>query len=366
MPNNKVSLSISGRDYYGWTDVKIIVSLQSFARSFEMSLTAKTEESKSGAFRIKSGESVDVRIGAEKVLSGYVVEVSESYSATNHQIRIKGNSKTVDLIDCCIPDGCALSYKQQTPGDIIKTVAAYYGIGFVSEIVKIDKINADFSAEEKIKSGFEKIIKKNSLLLTDDEQGRLVLVFAGSGGYCNDSISVGHNVLSGYRSVNASGLYSRYVILGQGANPLSQRPLKDLQLKEVAEDSDIRKRVLTILQSGDAVATEMQTRVSIYKDFSQAESETLQYTLRGWRQTNGDLWPVNSFVTVKDSVLGVAKEYLITSVTYSLTASGMTSTLELKSPKAFLDTAQATVQEAVKNLSVTGIGSVAKASWTSK
>ncbi len=364
MAQNQVYLSIGGRDFYGWINVSVAMAVLSIARTFKVSLTAKSSEQEGKQFEIKSRDEVVVRIGDDVVLTGYVVKVSESYSGTTHQLEIEGASKTVDLVDCCIPDGKPLSYKKRTALEILQTITSYYGIETIGFIPKTDKVDFDISPEEKIKEGLDKFLKKHNLLLTDDPVGRLVLARVGDGRYCYDRIELGVNVLSASRTFDSSGLYSRYVIVGQGTNPLSERPVTDNQLKRVAEDPSIRYRVRVDVQSGNAIGTEMQNRVVAIRDFSAATAEKLSYVVQGWRQSNGELWPINSFVTVKDSKLRVSKEYLITKVTFSLDSKGMTTKLELQQPEAFVNTNQTNAQAAVKQTNLKKIGQVGQATWT--
>lgn len=364
MHNDQVSLSIGGRDYYGWLSVAVDMDLQSLVRSFSVSITTKGSESHPAVASIRMGDEVSVRIGNELVLSGYITKVSQKYSGSSHQIDVAGHSKTVDLVDCTIPDGEPLSYKNQLVTQVLASIIGHYGIGLVPKILKADKINFDVSPEETIKDALEKLIKTNGLLLTDDASGRLVLTEIGEEGICNDKIQLGVNVLSASRELDGKGLFSRYVILGQGANPMSERPTSDNQLKAVADDLSVRHRVKTVAQTGNADLAFMQARASMMRDQSRAQSEVLKYTVRGWRQSNGELWPLNSYVLVDDAKLGVNRECVIAGITFSLGANGMTTTLKLKQPEEFISLAIPSAQEVVKSLNLKKVAAIGSQKWT--
>ena len=366
MSKNQVSLSIGGKNYYGWLSVSVIVALQSIARSFSVSLTSKSSPYSSGAAKIRVGDDVELSIGGDLVLSGYVTNVDESYSGSTNQINIKGYSKTVDLIDCSVPDGKPLSYKKQTPIQIVSDMASHYGIGLEVKALKSDAVDFDISPEEKIKEALDRLIKKYSLLLTDNENGKLVLTQIGAGGICHDKIQLGANILSGKRSLDGKNLFSRYVLLGQGANPLSERPVTDNHLKAVSVDSDVRHRVKTIVQTGDASAAGLQSRVNVVMQQSRAQAETLSYKVRGWRQSNGELWPINAFVLVDDDKLGIRRELLIAGVNYSLDDKGMVTTIDLKMPEEFSIVDAPTAEAAIKTFALNKVGAVGKATWTGK
>ena len=364
MSNDRVSLSIGGKNYYGWLSVSVDMALQTLSRSFALSLTSQSGFKAGSALNIKIGDEARLSIGEDLVLNGYITKVEESYSGDSHQISVAGYSKTIDLVHCSIPDGEALSYKKQTPAQIVRSVAGHYGIDVVEEVAKTDQIDFDVSPEEKIKEALEKLFRKHSILAHDNELGQLVISGIGSSGICRDQLRLGVNVLTAKRTRSEENLFSRYVILGQGANPLSERPTTDNQLKAVSVDANVRRRVKVITQSGNADLAYMQNRAEVVKEQSVADSETLTYTVRGWRQTDGTLWPLNAFVLVKDEKLRVSEEYLVSKVTYSLDAKGMTTTLGLKKPSGFLMLPTPSAQDAVKSLSLVEAGKVGSEKWT--
>ena len=366
MAKNQVSLKISGKVYYGWLSVSVKVAIESLARSFSLSLTPQSNQDSKEQIKVVPGDSVELFIGDDIVLTGFVTKISENYSGLTKQLTIEGSSKTIDLVECCIPDSGPYSYKKQKPIAILEAVAAHYGIDVVEGVKKEDLIDATFSPEGKIGDELTKLLRKSNLLLTDDEKGRLVLAAAGSAKSCDSDIKTGVNVLAASRVVDQKKLFKRYVLLGQGTNPTSERSSKDYQLKAFSEDSSVRSRVSTMVQTGNAIEAELQARVALIKEYSRATSESLAYTVQGWRQKSGKLWPVNAFVKVNDTNFGIKKEYLITGLEYSLSASGMTTKLELKSPNAYLYTEAPTAEKAVKNALLESIGPVEKAEWTGK
>ena len=365
MINDRVSLSIGGKKYYGGLSVSVDMALQTLSRSFALSLTSQSARQAANALDIKIGDEAKLNIGGDLVLNGYITKVEESYSGDSHQISVAGYSKTIDLVHCSIPDGEPLSYQKQTPAQIVRSIASHYGIEVVEEVLKTDQIDFDISPEEKIKEALEKLFRKHSILAHDNELGQLVISSIGSGGICRDQLRLGVNVLTAKRTRNEENLFSRYVILGQGANPLSERPAADNHLKAVSVDANVRRRVKVITQSGNADLAYMQSRAEVVKEQSIADSETLTYTVRGWRQTDGSLWPLNSFLLVKDETLKISEEYLVSKVTFSLDAKGMTTTLGLKKSEGFLMLPTPSVQAAVKKLSLTEAGKVGSEKWTS-
>ena len=87
MPQNRVCLTIDGRDYYGWLSVSIQLSLTAISRSFDVSLTTKADE-KGGYSRINVGNSVVLKIGKDDLLKIHIyINVITRYYRYNNKRR---------------------------------------------------------------------------------------------------------------------------------------------------------------------------------------------------------------------------------------------------------------------------------------
>ena len=67
-----------------------------------------------------------------------------------------------------------------------------------------------------------------------------------------------------------------------------------------------------------------------------AKAGEIRYKVVGWRQQDGKLWQANQTVAIKDSIMQVEKELLISEVQYTLDEGGMIAELVCISPDAFL------------------------------
>lgn len=364
---NKVSLLVDGKRYSGWLNVQIEAELMSLARSFSVGVTRQLSQS-SLDIGIKLGDEVVVSIGSDVVLTGYVTNIDVKYSARSVQISIKGFSKTIDLIECCLPTGTPKSYKNLMLSKLLSQLAGVYGIGVIDQVGVADKVSLDIKPTDKIGDALIDLLKKKSYLLCDDENGNLVVCKPGSEGSCSDSLVYGQNILSGHKTLKAENLFRQYVVIGQGANPDSTRPITDNQLKREATNPDIRKRTIVIHQSGNAFSDEIQKKVNNTMAYSKASSQRLTYEVQGWRQGNGELWKVNSKVIVVDTFMAIRKELIVSKVTYSMTNNGMLSMLECIDSDAFLNTEAKTTGEAVRVTTENGrliaIGHVEGTDWT--
>jgi prophage tail gpP-like protein len=67
-----------------------------------------------------------------------------------------------------------------------------------------------------------------------------------------------------------------------------------------------------------------------------AKAVSAQVTVQGWRQGNGELWPVNALVKVDLPWLRLSGEMLITELTHTLNESGTQTHLTLRRKDAFI------------------------------
>ncbi len=99
---NKVRIIVNGEaaEYEHWTDVSITSELNTLARSFQVGTTAKLPQSATLLRSFKLGDEIQIYIGNDLVLTGYVDALPISYNATSVAAAIAGRSRTEDLVDC--------------------------------------------------------------------------------------------------------------------------------------------------------------------------------------------------------------------------------------------------------------------------
>lgn len=336
---NKVTLIIDGEKYAYWTSVSIVCELTSITRTFSVNLTRGITGTCVN-FPVKPGSEVEVLIGSDRVLSGYVTGIKESYSASSISYSVKGSSYPIDLVDCMPPVGSSMSFKKQTPKQILEALCSSYAIGVVDHVGINDRFDFDISPINTIKKSIDDFLKKHSLLLTDDADGNLVVTKPGFAGEAHDALSFGENILSGEIERKASKLFSSYVVYGQQANAKGELPVTENQLVASAERTDIRPRVLAMKSSGSPTRSDLQRRAMLLRDYEDANAIAITYVVHGWRQSDGSLWIPNLQVDIKDPAVDSTAKKIISSVTYKLDAGGMITTIKLVDKNAFIVTSE--------------------------
>lgn len=369
MPNSdKVRVVVNGSasEYEYWTEISITSELNTVARSFQIGTTAKLPQSADLLTAFKVGDEVQVYIGNDLVLTGYIDATPISYDGTNVTAAVIGRSRTEDIIDCSpAPTGYDFSATMNSQkwsatrsvGDFVEpeiTIAANqfkdvplkqavaqliapYGIHLICELDN-DIVNGNISQtikdDDTILKALQNLVGTTGLYFIDDEFGNLKIVNEEKRSHNLASLSLGKNILVASAQFDGSKLFQQYRMLSSQKGTGTQTG-KNLQSYTDSADSDIsRFRYLCKTdqkQNGNASSSKKSEA-----KYRRGQFYKTSYTVVGWRQFDGgELWKANTLVTIQDDILNNSQEMLITKVTYTLSSAGMLTTLDCIPPAGF-------------------------------
>lgn len=101
--NDNVTLRVNGREWGGWTSIRIGSGIERLARDFSVEITRQWPGGDGVASlqpRVKNGDKVEVLIGDDLVVTGWVEATPVRYDSRSISVGISGRSLTADLIDC--------------------------------------------------------------------------------------------------------------------------------------------------------------------------------------------------------------------------------------------------------------------------
>lgn len=361
--SDAVSVVIGGRRFAGWKSVRIEAGIEQVSRAFAMEVT-ETFPGSVSLDTFHAGDLVQVYIGADLVCTGYITSTPVSYDGKSVKVQIQGKSKTVDLVDCCptsaavapqsseswqgvkgksgtavsAPKQPATSWKNQPTSVIMAALAAPYGVTVRDDVGIGEKLaNHTVNPGETVMASINRLITKDNLVVTDDAEGNLVIADPGGAGFCSDALVLGKNVLSASAAFDASKLFSDYIVLGQHKGTDEDFGATAAQDRGVAKNPAVgRFRLKVVKDSGQSANLTCRERAAFERNYDQARFEAVTYTVQGWRQSTGALWPLNGRVVVTDSVLGANnREYLISKLTFDLSSGGMTTKIECCDPRGY-------------------------------
>lgn len=345
--NNDVSLTVNGQVFGGWLSVDITASIEQLARSFSVSV-AWPKNTGGMALPIKPGDEVQVKIGGDLVVTGYVDSVPVSFDATSITRTVAGRSKTADLVDCAaILSGGQV--KGQKIEKIAQLLAEPYGIEVVTQTDTGPAIPAhQIQQGETVYNSLDRLTRARQLYMTDDAQGRLVLVKVGQDTAAGQLV-VGANILSGSMTQDFTNRFSEYVVKGQstGSDTVSGEAIS-ATAEKVTDPGVKRRRVMVVKQSGQANRASCRNRAIFERDSRAGKSITGNYAVAGWRQVDGSLWQVNQQVKVVDAISGFDDTLVISEVKYKLDDSGMTTEVTVAPAAAFSEQVDGDKTQTVK------------------
>jgi prophage tail gpP-like protein len=336
-PLNIVTLSIGGHDYAGWKSVSIGAGLERQARDFNLAITWRWPGGGDVPVRIQQGELAEVRIGQDLILTGYVFTTPIRYDSASITLTITGRSRTADLVDCAAVNKPG-QWKGQSVQSIIAAIAAEYSISVVNEAaVGVGLEDHTIEPGETAFESIDRLLTPSRLFSTDDARGRLVIASPGSAGRAVDTLELGKNILTGDTNLDFSNVFSEYITKGQrsGDDDLFGEPATEVSAS-VKDERITRRRVKLIKQSGQLTPTIARDRVVWERANAVAKALAVNYTIQGWRQSNGQLWRHNMIVRLIDPLIGFDRDMLISEISYELSDQGTTAKISVAPPEAFL------------------------------
>lgn len=333
--NNTVFLRVNGREWGGWTSSRISAGIDRVARDFNVSITRQWPGSE-GAPQIKNGDLVEVMIGDDLVITGWVEALPLRYDAAAITMGIVGRSKTADLIDC---SASPAQHNGKSIFRIASALAKPFGIDVIDEGAPAAAvIDAQPEHGETVVDCLNRLLGQVQALAYDDAQGRLVLGKPGSEKAAT-ALVLGENILSCDTERSVRERFSSYQVTGQ-------RPGTDddfgeatiAAIRQSTTDSGVtRYRPHTMQQSGTATTDSCKARCEFEARQRAAKTRETTYTVQGWRQGNGELWRPNLSVIVYDPLNGFDNELLvIAEVTYSQDNNGTTTEIRVGPADAYL------------------------------
>lgn len=337
--NNTVTLRVGGREWGGWTGVKISAGIERLARDFNVQITRQWP-GETGTVplqpRVKNGDAVEVLIGEDLVITGYIEATPVRYDARGISFAIVGRSKTADLVDCSAQ---ATQFSGRSLVQVATALAKPFGIAVVdadAPSTGLQGIQADHG--ETVMEVLNKVLGQQQALAYDDPQGRLVIGGIGITRAVT-ALVLGENILTCDTEKSIRDRFSEYQVSGQRAgsdSDFGEATISAIRAKS-ADTAITRYRPSTIQQTGNATTATCGARCEFEARQRAARTDEVTYSVQGWRQGDGTLWQPNQQVIVFDPILGFNnREMVIAEVTYSQDENGTVSELRVGPADAYL------------------------------
>lgn len=326
----------NGRDLTGWTSVRVSRGIERCPSDFEVSFTEPYPDV--SKVIVQPGDQVQVILGPDVVLTGFVDRYIPGYNAREHTIRITGRSKCQDLVDCSAywPNGQMLNLPVL---QIAKNLAAPYGI----DVNLAAGANQGDPVEQTIVMAgdppydiIERVCRYRALLVYDQPDGSLLLSGIGTTKAAS-GFTEGINVASAAAMYAMDGRFSDYEALYQGLDTFLDIGDGGNLIAHVTDAGVPRYRRRVIISEHTAGGQKISLQRANWEcGRRMGRSFQVSLTTDSWRDSAGTLYAPNTLVDIVLPGLKLSPQtWLISDVTYLRDERGTRCDLVIMPPQAF-------------------------------
>lgn len=335
---------VNGTPFEDFTDAHCSKSLENMAGDFSFSATWDVGD----PFPIPRSAHVQILIGDDIIVDGYVERIEPRISPADASISISGRDKTSDIVDSTLPASAVQVIAGITLEAVVRKVIAAIGstVGVINNAPDITPFGeADVISNEAGENAFEfleRLARKKQVLLTTDGAGNVIITRGGTAkiNYKLQNLldDPENTITSSAASIDDSERFRTYAVVSQsnltgmtlsgGAfNPDSASNTAGT----VVTDSDIRAgRTMYIMAEESMDAAYCTTRAQWEANIRKARSRSYSCAIVGYHDFSGNLIRPNTLVDVSDYSVNVFETMLIKAINYQFSLSeGMVSHLDL-------------------------------------
>lgn len=334
MSKNDISISVGGKKYTGWKSVQITQSLETLSSQFMLSVVDKHDQKSNEDWLLRPQDECVIYLGDDKLITGYIDDVSNNIAADTHEIKINGRDKTGDLVDCNYIEPLN-SWSKKNLFNFAITLCEPFGIG-VSKSSDIDISQTFAPTVNKSDTVFENInkhAKDLGILFITDSEGNVLLTNSGNT-KTNDVLEYGKNIKRGNVSHTYSERFSKYILEAQTSIKSNNAGWgSNIKIKAETSDDGIKRYRPKLIKSSRPLTNAIAKKtVQWESSYRAGQSQTFNITVQGFRQSNDDIWKINTLVDVYAPPLYInpMTELLIVGITFILNESGSITQLQLK------------------------------------
>lgn len=339
--SNAIQLRIGGQMFTGWQSASITRSIEKIAGQFELGIVKPVGVDLG---QLSPGHALVLMINGQNVITGWLDEFSADVSDKDFTLKITGRDKTGDLVDCAaIRKGGAWSGRSLA--SIAADLCQPFGISVRWDVTDANaaKPFGTFKLEhsETVYEALGRAARQRGVLMTSNANGELVFTQAGTASAGN--LELGQTLLSLNYNNNWQDRFSLYRVCGHhhGGGDLGDSMSVDQVAgpqADVIDPAVTRYRPTLKIADHNVTQQTAWARADHERRHAIAKSTRVTATVPGWYRADGQLWDVNSVVSVTAAAIGInALPLLIVVVEYSLSDNdGLTAQLTLAPREGYI------------------------------
>lgn len=277
-------------------------------------------------------QKAEVFVGGEKKITGFLYDVLQVSDADGRRKELTGFSKTIDIVDSnAIPpyQQSNVTLKQRAEkllepfSDISIKIQEGLDIGGIFKRVVIKN-------DETIFTHLQNLAKQRGVILSNDEEGDLILLNANVNSAPVGTIEENVTPSSFSYMINFKGSerFSEYKCI-------SKTPKK--QSVTIEKDDNVKRYRLKTFIADTSTAGEIKKAAIWRKNKSIADAFTNDFPVIGFRNPSGEIWKLNTIITIKSATMSISNGFnlLIRSLQFDQDPNGYLTTLGVIPPEAY-------------------------------
>lgn len=314
-----IEIKVGGNLYGGWKGARVQFGIEQIANSFELEVTDRWPGQLTPR-PIRRGESCQVLIDNEVVITGYVDDTNPEYDDKSHGITVAGRDVTGDLVDCSAIHKSG-QWANASLDKIIRDICKPFGISLIIE-ADLGTVFSTFSIQEgeTAHECIDRACRMRSVLPVSNGKGNLVLTRASSGSPVAELVE-GENLKYAKGEFSMRERFSEYIIKGQdrGTDDDFNSPEIHSQPSAVSTDDFVKRyRPLIVLAEDRGANATYKQRAEWERNVRRGRSSRATLRVNGWRNKSGALWKANTLVHVYAPTIGADADLLIVSGSFIL------------------------------------------------
>jgi prophage tail gpP-like protein len=340
---DELTIATAGRTVSGWQAIRVTRGAERLPSDFDV-IASESEPGDPKKIVLAPGDAVEVRLGGDLVMTGYVDRWGGQIAPNGHTVRIRGRSKCADLVDCsAVVTTMQLQFTNVRR--LAEALAGRFG-------VKVKVLSGDgpplqtigIALTETPFDVIERCARWSEFLVYDDPEGNLVLARSGATKMAS-GIAQGVNVQAASVEFSMDERFSEIISVINSTDPLQQLAdpgpggvspgnliwtEKDLTVPRYRPHVVVAEQGLMALD-----IAEKRAKWEVARRYGR--SQAVRVTIDSWRDAAGKLWEPNALIPVDLPALKIEnRQWVIGEVSFlrSLEA-GTTAELVVMPKEAF-------------------------------
>ena len=343
MPNSeRISVVVAGQVHIAWKKCSVKYNAKSGERTASLDAADEAPDLISNAWAFEPGTPVEIYATAVQdliadpgaqgtlVFKGNVKDLTIEIDHGDHGLSIEASTKGRDAHDSSVQHKTK-EWKAKNAVQIGNDMGlgAAFVAGAAAALPTVTVFRANVG--ETVFAAVNRLVRAHGYFLHGKRDGKIEVTKHGEKRHAGGIIE-GVNLHKGQSKFTDKGRFAKYKVNSQEPKGTGK---EKTQVVGEAEDSGARAgRTKEVTQDKNLDKRSAKERAKQMKRTRQGESVKMSCTLVGWRDDAGALWETGHLIYCESTMLHIARDMAIQSVTLTQDQSGTFAELELVDPKA--------------------------------